>query len=214
MEFYSDSKHFKKIKDYLRNLGPLKICDSIDNTEDLLLQKASVLNEEKDPVVKVEKTLLEIFDLIHKSYVTTDLQNNLITKNALNRTLGELYRITINIHPKITLKTFTKALSSLMQKELVATIICVTIKKRVYFLNNNRGLRTRPSLNKIFSGEPVDEFYLDWEKIMPENFPFNATNYEHVNEDIGGFYHHCGRDRLYFYDYGEEGDNDDDFDDI
>jgi len=196
MEYSNSSEHFKEIKQYLKEQQALKMSglfSELNSNEEFL---------KTTDLIKKYKIVISTILKLSASENTVYNDGSTQTRGGVkNRSLGDLYRITISLFPKVTLRAFITSLSQLIEEEKVATIICCTIHKRVYFLNG-ASLGKRPSINKMFSGTPVDEFYIDWTKVMREKFPFNWIGCKH-NKDIGGFWADQTDASIEFYDGGE-----------
>ena len=155
MASYNDktANQLSRVKAYFRSQGPLYF-----QTGDKLII----------PRVSLEETFDTILKNIRVADSTVDERGNVVTRKAQRRTLKELYRLMYAVHPKLRLSSLIELIIGKMKGGYCDSIICTTINKRVFYFTN-QAWSNRNDVSKVFSGQPIDEFGLDWQDILRKN---------------------------------------------
>lgn len=141
------------------------------NSQEVLYKQEGVLRF--DAFINIEGLSLEEFlsNLVvdyARLYNTLDTDDNIQCDYNRNRSLGDIYRITLSYFPEVSLVEVIQALITLVnQEDEVMSMRCGDISKRVYY-NRYKGYgRGVPFNNGGSMSDPRDEFDLKAYEYMP-----------------------------------------------
>jgi hypothetical protein len=119
--------------------------------------------------------IINFFNIYNKNFSTRE-DGTFYCGTSKRRSIGDIYRISINFFPKCSILDILQILYDICESKSIelCTLICPTIKKRVYFISSYYGTTTSINLINEFS-------------VVKSNFtsPYYYAGHAGWNEQIG-----------------------------